>query len=343
MYFDKIPQGTPGAGADIIVSLAGCDPELVTEVRIMKDGELLGIKRFAGEEAYDINAACYLRDTVGPAPLISDIGGFHDHTPRLPHFSVVASQYRGEDDGPAEEAAWVDSGPVYYTAGWDADCPPDTGLTSIEDHYEMTTGETMEFSFISGPRTFSGSVVLTAPDYSYLVSFINSSAAERAMYTFNLVPAKIEDIVGEAIDETMEMAVKVTYSYSEVVLEKTVKVRDRHTGQVRLCWLNRYGALDYYTFSAVRTEGLTVDKSRVLSGESYRVADFETGRTMTVQTPYRTPAYIARIATVIASPRVWRIEDNRATEVDILTDRVELGHDGPQRLVLTFRESAIRK
>ncbi|MCC8019031.1 MAG: hypothetical protein LIO85_04575 [Rikenellaceae bacterium] len=341
MYFYNVPTGTPGAGGDIILSLAGCDAGLVTEARIVKDGEVLGIKRFAGEEAYDINAACYLRGTVEPVPLTAGYAGFHDHTPRMPRFNVLATQYPAADDGPSAGAVWIDSGPVRYTAGWDGDCPSDTDLTVIGDNYEITTGETVEFSFISGPRTFTGSVVLTTPDYSYLVSYINSGYDDRAMFTLNVIPERIETIVGEKIDETMEFAVKVQYSYAEVVMEKTVRVRDRQEGQVRLCWLNRYGALDYYTFSAVRTEELTVEKNRVLTGGGYRVARLETGRTMTVQTPYRTPDYIARIATVLSSPRVWRIENDRATEVDILSDRIELDHDGPQRLVLTFRDSSV--
>lgn len=182
MYFSKLPEGYPGAGGDIILTLAGCEADMIMEARIMSGDGILGIKRFRGQTQHDIDAACYLRGTVEVEPFLTATrSGFVEMPERLPRFSVAATQYPAAEDGPGDGSVWVDSGPLYYTPGA-VDSPPKTVLTEIDRAFTIASGETFELPLITEEKAVRAVVRVYTPEFTHEVSYANAGDNEVGLY-----------------------------------------------------------------------------------------------------------------------------------------------------------------
>jgi len=97
---------------------------------------------------------------------------------------------------------------------------------------------------------------------------------------------------------------------------------------VKLCWVNRYGAIDYFTFSAL-ARGVTVTKG----------ADFSrTTTTLTIVSQYQPQAVIDALSGVCSSSRVWMVgQAGEHHPAKVVTHELSFSQQGPNNLKITIQ------
>lgn len=139
------------------------------------------------------------------------------------------------------------------------------------------------------------------------------------------------------LDRTMELEVTITGSDNVELIRKRFAVTEKQQDRVRMCWLNRYGTVDYYTFSPVQRRTVSAVKNRITTGRGTRTAHVESEYTATVQSPFLPASHVGELSGIVTSPRVWLVNGLEATEVDIISGSVDIDSEGPQKLEITYR------
>ncbi|MDL2319675.1 hypothetical protein LJC45_00890 [Alistipes sp. OttesenSCG-928-B03] len=73
MQIKTLPDNYSGAFGDLVYTLAGCAPDEIVEVEILAAGEEpVGMKRYRGQQEYDVNVAAVMRSRLEVAPVYRD-------------------------------------------------------------------------------------------------------------------------------------------------------------------------------------------------------------------------------------------------------------------------------
>ncbi|MDL2319905.1 hypothetical protein LJC45_02095 [Alistipes sp. OttesenSCG-928-B03] len=116
----------------------------------------------------------------------------------------------------------------------------------------------------------------------------------------------------------------------------------RRSDAVRLCWVNEYGSVDYHTFAVCANESVAAIKSRIYTGEGYRVLDSRAQKSWAVRSEYMDAEGIAWLRGLLSSPRVWiAAEGGMFTPVDVMTDSVTTDASAPASLKIALREAKL--
>lgn len=82
--------------------------------------------------------------------------------------------------------------------------------------------------------------------------------------------AQVENDGNDSLDRYGSMEIRIA-SGDETVLAREYKFVPHYAGDVRLCWWNTFGQIDYYTMRRPLAEGFAIGKERVLTAEGYAV------------------------------------------------------------------------
>ncbi len=130
----------------------------------------------------------------------------------------------------------------------------------------------------------------------------------------------------------------LAYSVSTGAETRTYKCVERRPGAVRLCWLNPYGAMDYYTFYKTENQLFEAGKNLAYTTQGSIVCDSDVRTYTTVQSELEPHDVLAWLSQVISSPRVWVCESSEFRRVDIVTDNVKVSDKVPGRIEVTICE-----
>lgn len=347
MQIDSIPENFSGVLSDAIFRIVEADPQIKADVHVLtSDGVSRGAKYIAGESSYDVNAAPYLRDMVVTEPYVPAVTGFFSHVgrhcrarlriDRRPYggtsFAVVYSKYVtfiGGDRRKPEGELLTDAGHVATIAPGQTDemsfCLPWGGVYA-------------EITLTDGVRTQKLRINDLADGTA---SAKNYFSCGEGMTTLHI---NMDDIAARAGGggwysgmrvELFRMTSAIT---SVVIASKEYRVLQAGEGGTRLCWINRYGALDYCNFSPVVRRTLTSEKHLIRTAGGYVAADAG-ARAAELVVSECEPARVAEwMALAAAAPRVWVEEDGGFTliEVDDATATVyDSGRLEPVKLTIT--------
>ncbi|MCL2560879.1 MAG: hypothetical protein FWE10_00965 [Rikenellaceae bacterium] len=328
MEITSIPDNYTGAFKDVTYRLAGVVPEQTVEVAVCGDtaSDALGIKRFRGQTTYDINIANYLRRMMNPVP---------EH--RV-HNAVYVPAGR---TAKAHLRIGGMATPLRtFTAG-SKSAEPMCVLSDAPLEQSIAPGETDELTVIGAagePVFMYGFAVKGTEHHEHL--FQLAGLGEMMAFQFNA-----DHIASLARNSTLGSL--DAYSHIEVCLERNstlVPVRRyalaaRSNRAVRVCWVNEYGALDYYTFAAALDESTFARRQRIYAADGYRICGSRAEKFIAVESAYESAETLAWLAGVVCSPRVWICEPGGGfTQVDVLTDNVAAGYGTPSSIRLTMRE-----
>ncbi len=111
-----------------------------------------------------------------------------------------------------------------------------------------------------------------------------------------------------------------------------------HDG-LRLGWLNRYGAIDYFTFRSLQRH-LVSDKERVLTPSGALVVSSQATVEHSISSGYLSCRDAEVVAGVLSSPRLWLIDGSEAIPHEVTNQRIEMSsHDHLCELHFTLRAS----
>jgi hypothetical protein len=119
---------------------------------------------------------------------------------------------------------------------------------------------------------------------------------------------------------------------------RTLRCTTRRQGALRLCWLNPYGAYDYYTFNHADGGQVEAAKALAFNSRGTVVCDSEVKTYTALESEPESRDVIRWLAQVIASPRVFACEGSAFRPVEVAADNVELTDKMPSKLRIRICE-----
>jgi hypothetical protein len=306
-------------------ALEGLDVEILPAT----DDEPLGVKRIWGEGEFAVNVAPYVRSLLSPGPLCDRSLG------------LISEQ--GRYVGCRVSAVGVTSQVVYLTAGT-TDAPTDTILSAAPAYVTIHRGEKDEISVIveSGSLKPSISFVWEGTQYtdnSFLVTI--GSGMRNFVVDEDAIAHRFANLTGVAKENMQQFTVtlKISVGGSNTDLSRHYTVDKTPHGGVRLAWVNRYGAIDYYTFPFIESRTLSGTKGRILSTEGWQTVTSEAQEWTTLTSEYEQADTLEWLAELLSSPKVWRVEGNVATQMDVANGEVSWNFTAPGNITIKVRPS----
>jgi hypothetical protein len=100
---------------------------------------------------------------------------------------------------------------------------------------------------------------------------------------------------------------------------------------VRLAWLNRYGAMEFWNFDHLREKTFATTTERIYTKDGYKKFGGEAETLYTVECREASTEVIDALAYIIASPAVWLVHDGKTSltfePIDVVTDECKTFED----------------
>ena len=115
---------------------------------------------------------------------------------------------------------------------------------------------------------------------------------------------------------------------------------------VRIAWINKYGALDFWNFDHLREENIAVQTEKIYTKDGYVPIYMEREKQITIATKELPKAALEALSYILASPAVWLVNDTKSgelkqsdfTPIDIITDNCRVYSDSElSALQITYR------
>lgn len=140
-----------------------------------------------------------------------------------------------------------------------------------------------------------------------------------------------------AIDTTKRFALLVN-SDGEI-LDRIEFVNVDSCSGIRLCWINKYGALDYWNFSRLVSESTSVSKTKIYSKDGYLTTEVSAEDEVSISTKYLNSQTLKALEWLLSSERVWIVkEDGSYEEIDVTTtSATTYSEASPTAFQVTYR------
>jgi hypothetical protein len=300
---------------------------LDVEILPATGSEVLGVKRIWGQGEFAVNVAPYVRSLLSPLPLCDKAMGVNTDRKRYAICRV--------------SAAGVTSDVAYLTAGT-VDAPTDVILSAAPDRLTIRKGEKDEITVITTGGGVTPSIIFPygGLEYSDNIYLGNSSTG---MHTFvvdeAMVASRFAGTTGLARENMREFIVMLSSGDIQIKRRYVVDATP-HRGR-RLAWVNRYGAIDYYTFPDTDSRTLSGGRGRILSSAGWSTVATKAEDWTSLTSDYEEGATLEWLAEILSSPRVWIVEGNKSIEVDVADGSVLFDPTLPGNMTLKVRPSAV--
>lgn len=285
----------------------------------------LGVKRVYGDGGIAVNVAPYVRSLLSPEPLCGQPMG------------MIADQRRCA--GCRVSAGGYTSDVAYLTAGTE-DAPANTILSASPTAMKIRPGEKDEMSVITAGAAVKPFIVFTCGGVEYTVDSMPANSGE-GMHSFVVDAAAVAELfaamtnAGPGEMDGFDVVLRVSAPEGDIYLTRRYEFDAApHNGR-RLAWVNRYGAVDYYTFPAAAGQKVSGSKERITTADGVRVVASSAVESLTLVSEYEAAETLGWLGEVLSSPRVWMVEGGGITAVDVADASVGFDHALPGSLAVT--------
>lgn len=329
MQLTSLPADYKSAYGRLNYSFAGDNNDSTVDIEIYCHNRLSGVKRVRNGSTFTIDAADYVTHFFNPQPAIV----YRNAT------AVNINTYANAD-------VEVGVGDIRSEMRMFTVATEDLELYQIASpmgsERTICPGEMDEISFVSPEASVGARVTIYNP--AATTYSINQLSCPKGLRT---VAIGMNDVVTHVLTNP-ELIEKLKV---EILIDNTVRatvnyrVRERKADSARLCWLNRLGGISYYTFDYKTSEWVESQKERIETESGSRTVWSESRICCSLMSDYLTDAQAESISDLIASPRVWRLNDEGsvATPVDVVTAKVTTHTNSLKAVRVTVRNAATLK
>ncbi len=294
MEMIKTPAGFVSAFNTQFCVLAGCDPAQYIPVEVFRQGaaQPSGSKRVHGQQGYQVDVAAYLPAMLDPAPEGST--------------GMVEKQ----------KAATR----VYVKAGV-AVSQPFVACASREElsAMEILSGGPAVRVLRPGERD---EMAVAARGVSLSGRIVFPSGGDKELGCVEVAGGIAALAVSYGDFDGSERASLVVECGGLPIAVREYMMGDKNPDGVRLAWLNRFGAIDAYTFNMV--------------SQSTSTEGFLKKQLTTVASAIEPLAVRVWLGEILSAPRVWAWDGVRYNPVVVSSGAVAVKGDRPCRVEVTF-------
>lgn len=305
-HFLSSPEHYASVYRPVLYTIAADNDGSTLDVDLVHNNTVLGRKRFRSAPEIEVDAAPYFLRLFDPQPL--PVAPFEFYNP---HGRVVVGNARiGEVNS---EFSLFTASTKPMNVGQLLSDYTSTRRISLDDCDEIsilvdntTVTPTLCIHHVSGDVYFDAEEQQLEEGMWTLL--INMADISQRLLAMQRHPSGC--YAAEArIDIDGRPAITVDYT-----------IAPRPQKSQRLCWVNSYGAIDYFTFDSIAAKRVESTKQRIRSIDGYRTVDTLTDSITTLLCPVQRGATFEALSELVSSPRVWRIDSDGATEIDILSN-----------------------
>lgn len=333
MKISTTPANYTGAFSEVIYTITEAEPDQILEVQILGDttSDIIGIKRFTGQSEYNVNISNYIRRRMNAKPVAYGFSTAYLAEGRLAKARI--------------KVGTTISLQRTFTSGYKGSAQ-NVIMSDAPFDQCLAPGEIDEASIIgiSGKQIFMYAFLTKEGTDIYEHALAMGGMTDSAMsfqINANEVVSKAQSLSLGSIDQ---------YTHLELCLETNSVLKPfrryallpKNNNSVRMCWVNPYGALDYYTFGKTETQSIVAKRKKIYSADGYKCFGSYSEKYITVESEYENAETIMWLSSIICSPRAWIYADGAFAEVDIVTENISSGSTAPGSVKLTLREK-VRK
>lgn len=146
-------------------------------------------------------------------------------------------------------------------------------------------------------------------------------------------------LFAKTIVPTKNILVEVLDDGGDVVDSQSIRYVFKPMGLngVRLAWINKYGALEFWNFDHLREENIAVQTEKIYTKDGYVPISMEKEKQITIETKELPKAALEALSYILSSPAVWLV-GNSYEPIDIITDSCRVYSDSElSALQITYR------
>lgn len=155
-----------------------------------------------------------------------------------------------------------------------------------------------------------------------------ASRAHKGVVVFNLQMKRIsQEMIGaglnlEEYDEIKCMISNKTTNQS--IASYTAPIVKRRKNSTRICWKNRLGGVDYYTFPYMKRRLTKIDKDRVKTANGGRIVSATVEKIIEIQSDFELQKTIEQIAEIAEATKVWLCEDDKYIPIVVMDSELTI-------------------
>ena len=315
----RLPENYASAytGAIYEVESASTTKPCSIEVIDVDAGATIGVRRVQYTNNNTINIGRYLSRVLDPKPIVAQQGFV------LPEGRDVGISLLAEEEM-CEVRRFTSS------------------LTNLSENKLLSTltsrtiaaGDSDEISLFAKPGKVTISVFFAGEQQGQKVAEYQHGGG-LISYLLNLDMLLATHQQGEEVKHFRVVVAIDGATLAEI--EYTVRLASPHN--VRLAWLNPYGAIDYYTFISLGSL-LRTEKERIVGSEGVRVVCAQGCWEEVLSSGYIATRTARALSSLLSSPRVWRCDGEKLGEVDLTEESMTISDgDSLTALRVVIREA----
>ncbi|MFI3331302.1 MAG: hypothetical protein R3Y38_05810 [Rikenellaceae bacterium] len=308
------------------VSASSSDESFDVEIYDGDFDECLGIKRYLGEQNYTVELGDYLRYRFDIEPISGPKCELFEDESKLKAVGVKI-------DGIFETSPSWHTFATVNVEGLEA-------LSSAPLSRKITWGQRDELSILVVDSALSARYSFSGEVEDFVIELDALSAENKVVSLLTDMVTLKAYLQENELDADLFSALKLEiFANDEVILEINYSLESEAEDEFRLCWLNKYGALDYYTFSGNVLGYCQVSKQRVYSSSGYKVTGSSLSRMMNLYTDFLPNKTLEWLSELLASAKVWIVEGDDFQLIDVLSDSLVYKDEDLLRLELSVRNA----
>ena len=204
---------------------------------------------------------------------------------------------------------------------------------------KIAPNESDEIAVLPGGSALTAQAVLRGSTQRSIELASQAPTDDLSVFCLKMsdLKAQVENDGNDSLDRYGSMEIRIA-SGDETVLAREYRFVPHYAGDVRLCWWNTFGQIDYYTMRRPLAEGFAIGKERVLTAEGYAVTASRRESRLWLVSDYENEKTMRWLCGLLNAPKVWIAEDSRFVEADVLTAEAVVASDELSRIDMVLRE-----
>ena len=268
--------------------------DLMVEVVDVATNEVVAVQQLRGVTEAQVNIAPYLNRFAERAPRVGAYSMFAEAPTAIYQIRVGN----------------ITSEVIVVSVNRDAVSQPSL-VTTLPTSRVISRGESDELLLIAeAGDTLEASIATDAGD-DISVEYVTSGGATIFLLS-----------TAELSPSAKTLDVKLSLN-GEEWLELHYRVAPAYKGAVRMAWLSEEGSVEQYTFLTATRAKLQVDKQTIATQSNRRVVQSHFEQSVSLISRYEPRSVIDALSQIVCSPRVWIIEGESLTEVEVKSSAID--------------------